>query len=169
MRLRNIGGIVVVDFIDMASEEHRAALVAELEKCLQEDRSKCNVVPMTGLGLIQFSRKKFKSDNVAMLTKTCPHCKGAGYILSDAYIAFRIQIAIKKCFAEGYESAIVELNAGVFADILAKRRFSALVKGEWRDKRVYMIPHRTFHEEHFTVRGDNSGVLTLPDTAKLLY
>lgn len=169
VRLRNIGGIVVVDFIDMASEEHRAALVAELEKCLQEDRSKCNVVPMTGLGLIQFSRKKFKSDNVAMLTKTCPHCKGAGYILSDAYIAFRIQIAIKKCFAEGYESAIVELNAGVFADILAKRRFSALVKGEWRNKRVYMIPHRTFHEEHFTVRGDNSGVLTLPDTAKLLY
>ncbi len=169
VRLRNVGGIVVVDFIDMASEEHRAALVEELEKCLREDRAKCNVVPMTGLGLIQFSRKKFKSDNVSMLTKKCPYCRGAGYILSDAYIAFRIQIALKKCFAEGYENAIVELNAGVFADILAKRRFSALVKGEWRDKRVYMIPHRTYHEDQFTVRGDNSNVLTLPDTAKLLY
>ena len=169
VRLRNIGGIVVVDFIDMASEEHRAALVEELEKCLREDRAKCNVVPMTGLGLIQFSRKKFKSDNVSMLTKKCPYCRGAGYILSDAYIAFRIQIALKKCFADGYENAIVELNAGVFAEILAKRRFSALVKGEWRDKRVYMIPHRTYHEDQFTVRGDNSNVLTLPDTAKLLY
>lgn len=169
VRLRNVGGIVVVDFIDMASEEHRAALVEELEKCLREDRAKCNVVPMTGLGLIQFSRKKFKSDNVSMLTKKCPYCRGAGYILSDAYIAFRIQIALKKCFAEGYENAIVELNAGVFAEILAKRRFSALVKGEWRDKRVYMIPHRTYHEDQFTVRGDNSNVLTLPDTAKLLY
>ena len=169
VRLRNVGGIVVVDFIDMASEEHRAALVEELEKCLREDRAKCNVVPMTGLGLIQFSRKKFKSDNVSMLTKKCPYCRGAGYILSDAYIAFRIQIALKKCFAEGYENAIVELNAGVFADILAKRRFSALVKGEWRDKRVYMIPHRTYHEDQFTVRGDNSNVLTLPDTAKLIY
>ena len=50
VRLRNIGGIVVVDFIDMASEEHRNTLIAELEKYLQEDRSKCNVVPMTGLG-----------------------------------------------------------------------------------------------------------------------
>ena len=169
VRLRNVGGIVVVDFIDMASEEHRAALVEELEKCLREDRTKCNVVPMTGLGLIQFSRKKFKSDNVSMLTKKCPYCRGAGYILSDAYIAFRIQIALKKCFADGYENAIVELNAGVFAEILAKRRFSALVKGEWRDKRVYMIPHRTYHEDQFTVRGDNSNVLTLPDTAKLLY
>lgn len=169
VRLRNVGGIVVVDFIDMASEEHRAALVEELEKCLREDRAKCNVVPMTGLGLIQFSRKKFKSDNVSMLTKKCPYCRGAGYILSDAYIAFRIQIALKKCFADGYENAIVELNAGVFAEILAKRRFSALVKGEWRDKRVYMIPHRTYHEDQFTVRGDNSNVLTLPDTAKLLY
>ena len=169
VRLRNVGGIVVVDFIDMASEEHRAALVEELEKCLREDRAKCNVVPMTGLGLIQFSRKKFKSDNVSMLTKKCPYCRGAGYILSDAYIAFRIQIALKKCFADGYENAIVELNAGVFAEILAKRPFSALVKGEWRDKRVYMIPHRTYHEDQFTVRGDNSNVLTLPDTAKLLY
>lgn len=169
VRLRNVGGIVVVDFIDMASEEHRAALVEELEKCLREDRAKCNVVPMTGLGLIQFSRKKFKSDNVSMLTKKCPYCRGAGYILSDAYIAFRIQISLKKCFADGYENAIVELNAGVFAEILAKRRFSALVKGEWRDKRVYMIPHRTYHEDQFTVRGDNSNVLTLPDTAKLLY
>ena len=169
VRLRNIGGIVVVDFIDMASEEHRSELISALENYLREDRSKCNVVPMTGLGLIQFSRKKFKSDNVTMLTKKCPYCKGSGYVLSGSYIAFRIQIALKKCFAEGYENAIVELNAGIFADILAKRRFSALVKGEWKDKRVYMIPHRTYHEEHFTVRGDNSGVLTLPDTAKLLY
>lgn len=169
VRLRNIGGIVVVDFIDMVSEEHRAKLVSVLEECLREDRAKCNVVPMTGLGLVQFSRKKFKSDNVSMLTKRCPYCKGSGYVLSDSYIAFRIQIALKKCFDEGYESAVVELNAGVFADILAKRRFSALLKGEWASKRVYMIPHRTFHEEHFTVRGDNSGVLTLPDSAKLLY
>ena len=62
VRLRNIGGIVIVDFIDMAGEDHRNAVVAELSRCLQEDRTKCNVTPMTELGLVQFTRKKVKSD-----------------------------------------------------------------------------------------------------------
>ena len=169
VRLRNIGGIVVVDFIDMVSEQHRAAVVAELELYLKEDRAKCNVVPMTGLGLVQFTRKKVKSDIVSMVTKSCPHCKGSGLILSDAYISFRIKCAIKKAFADGYENVIAELNASIFAHILTSRCFSDCVHGEWRGKRVYMIPHRTFHEEQFSVRGDNNDVLTLPDTARLLY
>ena len=169
VRMRNIGGIVVVDFIDMSDQAHRAAVAKELEKCLREDRAKCNVEPMSELGIIQFTRKKFKSDNVSMLTKKCPHCNGSGLVLSDSYVAFRIQIAVKRCFAEGYESAIVELNAGILAYILVNHRFTPLVHGEWKGKRVYLIPHKTYHEERFTVRGDNSGVLTLPDTAKLLY
>ncbi len=169
VRLRNIGGIVVVDFIDMASEEHRVAVTEELAACLRGDRAQCNVSPMTGFGLVQFTRKKVKCDNMTVLTKPCPHCGGAGSIPSDDFLAFRVQSAIKKCFAEGYTSVIVELNAGLYAYIAAARRFSPLLKGEWRDKRVYMIPHRTFHEEQFTVRGDNSRVLSLPDTAKLLY
>ncbi len=169
VRLRNIGGIVVVDFIDMTSSAHRAAVARELERCLREDRAKCNVGPMSELGLIQFTRKKFKSDNVAMLTQKCPHCGGSGAVLSDSYIAFRIQIAVKRCFAEGYEAAIVELNAGILAYILANRRFTPLMRGEWKGKRVYLIPHRTYHEERFTVRGDNDPVLTLPENAQLLY
>ena len=169
VRLRNIGGIVVVDFIDMTSSAHRAAVARELERCLREDRAKCNVGPMSELGLIQFTRKKFKSDNVAMLTQKCPHCGGSGAVLSDSYIAFRIQIAVKRCFAEGYEAAIVELNAGILAYILANRRFTPLMRGEWKGKPVYLIPHRTYHEERFTVRGDNDPVLTLPENAQLLY
>ena len=169
VRLRNIGGIVVVDFIDMTSPAHREAVAAALEEGLSQDRAKCNVSAMTDFGLMQFTRKKFKSDNIAMLTRACPHCKGSGVMLSDNFISFRIKIAIKNCFAQGYENAVVELNAGIFAYILSGRRFSDSVKGEWREKRVYMIPHKTFHEEHFTVRGDNNTVLTLPETARLLY
>ena len=169
VRMRNIGGIVVVDFIDMVTPAHRAAVAQELERCLREDRAKCNVGPMSELGLIQFTRKKFKSDNVAMLTKKCPHCGGSGVVLSDSYVAFRIQIAVKRCFSEGYESAIVELNAGILTYILTTRCFTSLVRGEWKGKRVYLIPHKTYHEERFTVRGDNDPVLTLPDNAQLLY
>ena len=169
VRLRNIGGIVIVDFIDMAGEDHRNAVVEELTRCLKEDRAKCNVSPMTELGLVQFTRKKVKSDTVAMLTKRCPVCKGSGYLLSESYMAFRVKIAVQKCIAEGYENVIVELNAGLYGYIIAKRRFTEDIRGKWAGKRIYMIPHKTFHDEYFTVKGDNNPVLTLPDTAKLLY
>ena len=169
VRLRNIGGIVVVDFIDMVDPAHREAVAAALQEGLAQDRAKCNMSAMTEFGLVQFTRKKFKSDNIAMLTRACPHCKGSGVMLTDDYISFRIKIAIKSCFAQGYENAVVELNAGIFAYILSSRRFSSCVRGEWREKRVYMIPHKTYHEEYFTVRGDNNPVLTLPETARLLY
>lgn len=168
-RLRNLGGIIVVDFIDMEKPEHRTAVVEALKEALQNDRAKCNVSETSGLGLVQFTRKKSKDDNTVMLTKTCPYCKGSGTVLSDTYIAFKIKIALKNCFARGYENAVVELNAGIFAQIIAKRMFSHTMQNSWKGKRIYMIPHRTFHEEHFTVRGDNSNVLNLPDTAKLLY
>lgn len=168
-RLRNLGGIVVVDFIDMDKEEHRAAVLEELTNCLKQDRAKCNVSGMSGLGLVSFTRRKVKVDNMTMLGKTCPHCRGTGVVLSDSYIAFRIKIALRRCFFEGYENAIVELNAGVYSEIVSKKMFTDMVTGEWRNKRVYMIPHRTYHEEFFTVRGDNNSVLTLPESAKLLY
>ena len=47
--------------------------------------------------------------------------------------------------------------------------FTHTLRHSWKGKRVYMIPHRTYHEEYFTVRGDNNDVLTLPDSAQLLY
>ena len=169
VRLRNVGGIVVVDFIDMTQPQHREEVAKTLEESLSHDRAKCNMSPMTEFGLVQFTRKKFKSDNVAMLTRRCSHCKGSGVVLSEPYMSFRVKAAVKNCFAQGYENVIVELNAALYAYIVSERRFSDCVNGEWQGKRVYMIPHRTYHEEYFTVRGDNNDVLTLPETAKLLY
>ena len=120
-RLRNLGGIIVVDFIDMEKPEHRTAVVEALKEALQNDRAKCNVSETSGLGLVQFTRKKSKDDNTVMLTKTCPYCKGSGTVLSDTYIAFKIKIALKNCFARGYENAVIELNAGIFAQIIAEQ------------------------------------------------
>ena len=53
--------------------------------------------------------------------------------------------------------------------LLAGRYLSAEVNGVWKEKRIYLVPHADWHEEKFTVRGDNSGVLNLPDDARLLY
>ena len=73
------------------------------------------------------------------------------------------------CFADGYRAVIVELNRSLMEKILSERYFEAEIRGPWREKRFYLIPHATFPEDKFTIRGDNAPVLTLPDDAQILY
>ncbi len=169
VRLRNIGGIVAVDFIDMAEEEHRLAVNAALEEALSEDRAKCRVLPMSDLCVTLFTRKRMAGELSSFLLKPCVHCTRQGYILSDVYMAMRIRAAILNCFAEGYSAAIVELNRALMNKILSEGYLSQEAAGSWREKRVYFIPHSVYPEEKFAVRGDNSPVLRLPDTAQILY
>lgn len=169
VRLRDIGGIVVVDFIDMEQAEHCAAVDAELTEALLPDKSKCRVYPMSELCLTTFTRKRTNKDFSNFLLKPCSHCKRQGYTLSDVYLAICLREEIVNKFAEGYKSVIIELNRGVMQKILAERYFREDVNGAWRDKRVYLVPHVSWNEEKYTVRGENADVLTLPDKAQILY
>ncbi len=169
VRLRNIGGIVAVDFIDMADEAHRAAVDEELARVLSEDRSKCRTSPMNELCVALFTRKRTNNELKSFMLKPCPHCTREGYVLSDLYMAMRIRSEIIDTFAKGYRSVILELNHELMERIFSEGYFKKDVEGGWRGRRIYLVGHRTFHEEKYTVRGDNSPVLTLPDTARLLY
>ncbi len=169
VRLRNIGGIVVVDFIDMLSEEHKAAVTAALEKELAQDKAKCHVLPMSELCLTQFTRKRVGKDVLTLIEKPCPHCNGVGYVHDDIFVVTKLRTAILDCFASGYSSAIIELNARIMKKILDERIFAIELKNRWRDYRIYFIPHKTYKEDYFTIRGDNSSVLNLPQNAQILY
>ncbi len=169
VRLRNIGGIVAVDFIDMAEEEHRAAVNAALADALSLDRAKSRVLPMSELCVTLFTRKRTNNELQSFLLQPCPHCTREGFVLSHTYMAMRLRSEILDCFANGYRSVIIELNRSLMEKILGERYFSIEARTSWADKRVYLIPHRTFHEEQYTLRGDNAAVLTLPDDAQLLY
>ncbi|MBO5046244.1 MAG: Rne/Rng family ribonuclease [Clostridia bacterium] len=169
VRLRNISGIIAVDFIDMTQEEHRTAVTEELQKWLLQDRAKCRVQPMTDLCVTLFTRKRTNNELLSFLLKPCPHCTREGYVLSDNYMAMRIRTDILNCFGSGYNAVIIELNRSLMEYILKNKIFSIEMNNAWKDKRVYLIPHTTFHEEQYTVRGDNSQVLTLPDNAQILY
>lgn len=169
VRLRNIGGIVVVDFIDMTEEEHKLAVTEELKKYLEQDKAKCNVLPMSELCLTQFTRKRLGSEAVAYLDKPCPACSGIGHVHADIFVITRLRAAILDCFADGYTSAIVDLNETVMHKILSEGFFAREAKGRWKDKRVYFIPHKTYKEDFFTLRGEKEKVLQLPDKAQILY
>lgn len=169
VRLRNIGGIVAVDFIDMTEERHRAAVVEELERALSADRAKCRVQPMNELCITLFTRKRTHQSLSCFLHKPCPQCKRSGYVLSDRYLAMRLRSALMDCFAEGYRSAVVEVAPSFLQAIFSERYFSRETAGEWRDKRIYLLPEPQIAEGKFSVHGHNEPVLTLPDDARLLY
>ncbi len=78
LRLRNLGGIIIIDFIDMGPEEHRAAVLAELKKQLGRDRTRVTVSGFTQLGLVEMTRKRTRESLSHMLCEPCPTCKGRG-------------------------------------------------------------------------------------------
>ena len=80
LRLRDVGGIIIVDFIDMEPEEHRHQVVQRLEAPMKRDRTKCQVVGWTRLGLLEITRKKARENAMTYFYETCAACKGSGKI-----------------------------------------------------------------------------------------
>ena len=87
LRLRDVGGIIVIDFIDMDQQNQREALVELLRQELKKDRSKTNLVGLTALGLVEMTRKKVQQPIRAVLKQTCPICQGEGAVYSGETIA----------------------------------------------------------------------------------
>lgn len=169
VRLRNIGGIVVVDFIDMLDEDHRAAVTEKLREKLSQDKAKCNVLPMSELCITQFTRKRVGNDAHSYLVKPCPHCQGMAYVHEDIFVITRMRASILDCFADGSNCVVVELNEGIMKKILDEGLLSVEAKTRWKDKKVYFIPHKTFREDYFTVRGETERDVSLPNKAQILY
>ena len=168
VRLRNIGGIVAVDFIDMADEEHRLAVNEELKTYLTLDNTKCNVLPMSELCITTFTRKRVGNDVLSYLVKPCAHCGGMGHVHDDIYVITRLRSAILDCFSQGYTIAVVDVNVQIMKKILQEGLLSIEAQNRWKDKRVYFIPHKTFKEDYFTVRGEYSVNINLPENVQLL-
>ena len=169
VRLRNIGGLVAVDFIDMTEEAHRTAIDAALAEALAADRAKCRVMPMSDMCVSMFTRKRTGGDILDFFLSPCPHCTRQGFVYSDRFLAITLRGDLLELFSDDYAAAVVDLSREYMKRLLAGRYLSAEVNGVWKEKRIYLVPHADWHEEKFTVRGDNSGVLNLPDDARLLY
>jgi len=87
VRLRDIGGIILIDFIDMEKKEHRRQVVRALEEFLSRDRTRCTVVDMSELGLVEMTRKRVRKSLDSLLREPCPFCEGEGRVLSLETVA----------------------------------------------------------------------------------
>ena len=78
LRLRHIGGIIIVDFIDMVDEEHRCQVMSAFERALARDRTRCHIADMSALGLVEVTRKRTRESLERLMTEACPTCQGRG-------------------------------------------------------------------------------------------
>ncbi len=104
LRLRNTGGIVIIDFIDMSDPNNRDAVLEELATCLRADKTRTNLLGFTRLGLVELTRKKTEKLLSHVLEVDCPHCKGRGRVLSDETLAFQIVREVNSLALENVES-----------------------------------------------------------------
>ena len=91
LRLRNLGGIIIIDFIDMALESHREAVLQELAKALGFDRTRVTLNGFTSLGLVELTRKRTRENLNHVLCETCPTCQGRGHLKTAQTVCYEIQ------------------------------------------------------------------------------
>ena len=91
LRLRNIGGLVILDLIDMKSRKHQNQVVKALKQALRRDRARTNVLNISELGLLEMSRQRQEESILSMLTSKCPYCQGHGVVKSPMAISIEIQ------------------------------------------------------------------------------
>jgi ribonuclease G len=115
LRLRDIGGIIVIDFIDMSRARNREAVLKTLRKALDEDRTKTYVVEISPLGLVEMTRQNVTDGVREILTKTCPTCDGEGVVLSEETVAIEVDRWLRDLAAErpGSPAFLIRVNPKV--------------------------------------------------------
>ncbi len=96
LRLRNIGGIIIIDFIDMEKEKNREKVFNAMQEAFAKDRARTNIIRMSELGLIEMSRKRTKENLMRTLCEPCTYCGGRGYTKSAATVCYEIFRKIRK-------------------------------------------------------------------------
>jgi len=167
LRLRNIGGIIIVDFIDMESEEHRQTVLATLEAALKADRIKTRIAGMTSLGLVQITRKKMRNDVSHYLQEPCPHCHGTGKVIAASVVVPKVSKLITKELKRA-DALLVTVHPAIATKLL-----EGALSGEcatiWQGKRIYVIGDELLNREDVRIKALKGAVLSLPDHAKLIY
>jgi ribonuclease G len=105
--LRDIGGIILVDFIDMEIDEHRKRVLDALDAAVARDRAKLHVIDLTSLGLVEITRKRVHQDLEEIMRIPCPYCEGRGRVLSPETMAVRVRREVRRLARESKAPAVL--------------------------------------------------------------
>ena len=152
LRLRNCGGIIILDLIDMEKDENKHRVYRALEDALSRDRARPTILKISELGLVEMTRKRTRDTIIRTLCESCAHCEGKGFIKSKQTVAYEVLREIER---EGVErevgKVLVQAHPDVI-DILAIDERDTLDQLEKRYRKlVYLQSMPEFHAEQFEV------------------
>ena len=132
LKMRNIGGIIIVDFIDMERVEDREKILSTLEQYLKEDRAKTSVVNISPLGLVEITRKRVRDSVIRMMSEPCPYCEGRGVIKSKITVCYEIMRQLSRLAMQNKGSSILIEAKEEVADLLLEHESEAIAEIEQR-------------------------------------
>lgn len=132
IRLRDIGGLVIVDFIDLEDEKNKKKIYDEMKKELRRDRAKVTVLPMTEFGLVQITRQRIRQSVQLSFSESCPMCGGTGLVQSKTSTMNQIERWIKRFKTEKHEYRLELRVNPVIAEYLSSGTISRLTKLQFK-------------------------------------
>ncbi|MEW6523818.1 MAG: Rne/Rng family ribonuclease [Bacillota bacterium] len=153
LRLRDIGGIIIIDFIDMEQADHRQRVLDALHGHLKKDRTKTNVLGLTQLGLVELTRKKVRQGLAAVMEQPCPYCEGRARIMSEATMSARVRREIRRILRHsGSEAILVEVHPSVAALLIGAGGSNLKELERETGKMVFIRGSNSVHVEDMNLR-----------------
>lgn len=162
LRLRNLGGLIILDTIDMSRRSNREKVYRRLERVLADDKAKTNVLQISELGLVEMTRKRTRESMVRVLCEPCAHCDGKGFHKSSKTIAYSILRKLGFEIEKRKTHENIEIVAHpLVANILKNSEYEFLVKLEQQTGRSIIIREQpNFNTEHFQINFTGQDIVT---------
>ena len=163
MRLRNVGGLVVIDFIDMKSRKDQGQVYRKMKDCLRRDKARTNVLPISQLGLLEMTRQRTDESIRDSVFMNCPYCEGRSKVKNPLSMSVEIQRQIggvMRKYRKGAESFDLRISVNpTILERLRKEDEAVLVAMETKyHGRLTFVSAPAFHLEEFTIQNAESGV-----------
>ena len=165
LRLRDIGGIIVIDFIDMANPKNRAQVEDALRTELERDRTKTYVVEISPLGLVEMTRQNVTDGPREVMTRKCPTCDGDGIIVSETTTAVEVERKLRQLVTPGSRAKAFKVEvSGRIASMVTGPAASRLIELEESTKRrFFLVGLEDVHLDHFRVLDQGNVERIAPD------
>jgi ribonuclease G len=158
LRLRDIGGLIVVDFIDLEEEKNRKKIYDELRKEFKKDRAKIAILPMTDFGIVQITRQRVRQNIVQSINEICPYCSGTGLMTKRSSVIHDIDEWLKRYKSEGkFRNLVLSVHPSLSND-LRIGLFSTLNKLQFKYLlRIKLEDNEQINPQEFEVHNAKSG------------
>ena len=152
LRLRNPGGIIILDFIDMENTEHRTAVLGELKKALSRDRTKVSVSGFSALGLVEMTRKRTRESLAHILCEPCPACAGKGQVKTSRTICYEILRELMREAKQFNPREFRILASQEVVDLFLEEESQHLAMlGDFIGKKISLQVETAYHQEQYDV------------------